>query len=248
MAQTELLKKDQVDLFLRESASQHLCGTLSTLRDGKWQVFDIVIVGYSAEGVQLRVAEKTIIADALKPEQPVGLCLQRDHHKYLFESRIENILSVVQADGLKVETPEKVEKMPRRAYQRQPIPQGMTVRAMFWHRGHLDTPGQPPREDYWQGRIANLSAGGTMISVGQDHRDFFCIDQLVGVQFTPLSYQKPLLLEGRVRHLQPQSDGDALWVGVEFVGLEASPEGRDILHRLLDVIDQYEKLNNSQKA
>jgi hypothetical protein len=38
---------------------------------------------------------------------------------------------------------------------------------------------------------------------------------------------------------------DFLIIGVEFLGLEASPEGREVLHRLVDIVDAYAKMNRS---
>jgi len=137
--------------------------------------------------------------------------------------------------------------MQRRAYERQPIPSELNVRAMFWHRGYINNSAEGPDEDYWQGKLENLSAGGAMIRVGLDQRKFFTVGQLVGVQFTPMSYQKPLLLEGQVRHLETPGSQDGLLVGVEFLGLEASSEGRDILHRLLNVIEAYEKPSKANR-
>ncbi len=66
--------------------------------------------------------------------------------------------------------------------------------------------------------------------------------QLLGIQFTPISYQMPLLLESHVRYLKETSSG-LLKIGVEFLGLEASSEGRETLNRILDVISEYEEMN-----
>jgi len=243
MANAELLKKDQIEGFLSQSAQNTLCGTLTLLCKGKWMILDVVVVHFSESGLQVEVSGRTCASPCLKPEQPVGLCIQQDYYKYLFESRIAYSSGDADAGRIVVEIPDKIEKMPRRAFERQPIPAGLNVRAMFWHRGHLNDPDQTPQEDYWQGKLENLSAGGAMIRVAAEQRDFFSIGQLVGVQFTPMSYQKPLLLEGHVRHLNSTPEPDNLLVGVEFLGLEASPEGREALHRLLDVIDAYEQLN-----
>lgn len=243
MANAELLKKDQIEQFLSQSAQNALCGTLTVLCEGKWRILDVVISRLSDAGLHLIISGQPCLPTAFKPEQPVGLCFQQDFYKYLFESKIEHTSGDSNTGQIVVERPEKIEKMPRRAFERQLVPAGLNVRAMFWHRGYLNDADRTPQEDYWQGKLENLSAGGAMIRVAAEQREFFSIGQLVGVQFTPMSYQKPLLLEGHVRHLKPQSDSENLLVGVEFLGLEASPEGRDVLHRLLDVIDEYEKLN-----
>lgn len=245
MAQTEQLKADQIDSFLHQSAMENLCGTLTTLREGKWTIIDVVITQVSESGIVLHLAGQpcSSLPTAYKIEQPVGLCISLNYYKYLFESKIEASPTNGNPSVITIDLPEKIEKMTRRAFERHPIPSELNVRAMFWHRGHLNQPDNIPEEKYWQGKMENLSVGGTMIRVGAEQRDSFSIGQLVGVQFTPMSYQKPLLLEGHVRHLHLPSESDNLSVGVEFLGLESSPEGREVLHRLLEVIDEYEKLN-----
>jgi c-di-GMP-binding flagellar brake protein YcgR len=245
MSRPELLKSDQIDPFLHKAVQDGLCGTLSCLHSGKWSVFDIVVDSFRSSGLRVQIISENLREVDIKKNQPVGICFQFERYKYIFESIIDQPPTVERPMELTIETPDKIEKMQRRAYERQPIPSSLNIRAMFWHRGYHNDSNPTPDEDYWQGKLENLSAGGAMIRVGQDHRNFFSMGQLVGVQFTPMSYQKPLLLEGHVRHLQTQADQEALLVGVEFLGLEASPEGRDTLHRLLEVIDRYEQMNKS---
>lgn len=243
MSQIEMLKTDQISAFLRQAAQDCLAGTFSCLCSGKWSIFDMVILVADENEIQVQLISGKNTAATLKKDQPVGICFQYDYSKYLFESTISVPPSLDSNGRLCMDWPDKIEKMQRRAYERQPIPAGLNVRAMFWHRGHLHETDTAPHEDYWQGKIENLSAGGAMIRVDRALQDCFSIGQLVGVQFTPMSYQKPLLLEGHIRHLKTPSDLNALLVGVEFLGLEASPEGREILHRLLEVIDAYEKMS-----
>lgn len=245
MGQTKLLKSDEVDAFLRLASQEGLRGTLSCLQCGKWLVLDIVAAAYLDLGIQVQIQADRQAEPAIQKDQPVGVCFQHEQHKYIFETTVVESFGADAVRHITLERPDVIEKMPRRAYQRQPVPAGMNVRAMFWHRGHRNESECPPVEDYWQGKLENLSAGGAMIRVEPTHRDFFSMGQIVGLQFTPMSYQKPLLLEGHVRHLQTPPEQDALLVGVEFLGLEASPEGRDTLHRLLEVIEHYEKANNS---
>lgn len=245
MADSETLKAEQVDAFLRQAVQDGLCGTLSFLREGKWSVFDIVVVKVGPSGVAIQLDGGTTAPITLKKEQPVGVCLQFDRHKYIFESAVAEPPTHQTPLDLTIELPEKIEKMRRRAYDRQSVPSDLTVRVAFWHRGYMDDNDQVPQEHYWQGKLENLSAGGVMIRVGAEDRACFSVGQLIGVQFTPMSYQKPLLLEGHIRHLNIPPDEDCLIVGVEFLGLEASPEGREILHRLVHVVELYDKMNRS---
>jgi len=58
-----------------------------------------------------------------------------------------------------------------------------------------------------------------------------------------MSYQQPLQLESHVKYLKEVSDHSHFRIGVEFLGLEASPEGREILSRILEVISDYEQMS-----
>lgn len=238
MSQTELLTTEQIHSFLPQAAQQGLCGTLSTLYQGKWNVFDVSLSSIDNSGLIFRILSPKNDDFPFKQHQPVGICLQQEHHKYIFETSI----FAPGPSTLTLEWPEKIEKMQRRAYDRQPVPPGLNVKATFWHRGYINGTKQPPKENYWQGLLENLSAGGAMIRMDAQSADSFSMGQLIGLQFTPMSYQKPLLLEGHIRHLNTLSDGNIV-LGIEFLGLEASVDGHTLLHRLLDVIDAYEKLN-----
>jgi c-di-GMP-binding flagellar brake protein YcgR len=248
MSQAELLTTQQQETFLRQAVEEGLCGTLSSLHDGKWNVFDVLISTVDEAGIHLHVMSENAENIDLKKDQPVGICIQKEFQKYIFESCISMAQTAAPAAKIILELPDNIQKMQRRAYERQPIPAELNVKATFWHRGYMHGSKQAPHEDYWQGKLENLSAGGAMIRVGSDQGDAFSTGQLVGVQFTPMSYQKPLLLEGHVRHLHPLTDKEGLTVGVEFLGLEASTDGHNLLHRLLDVIAAYEKLNKKSNT
>lgn len=248
MSQAELLTTEQREAFLRQAVEEGLRGTLSSLRDGKWNILDISITAIDEAGLHFRILSDNTNDISLKNDQPVGICLQKEFEKYIFESCICAAKAVDQTSEFVLELPEKIEKMQRRAYERQPIPAELNVRATFWHRGYMHSSKQAPHEDYWQGKLENLSVGGAKIRVGPEQSDAFSTGQLVGVQFTPMCYQKPLLLEGHVRHLDPLAGDGSLTVGVEFLGLEASADGHNMLHRLLDVIDAYGKLNKKGKT
>ena len=100
-----------------------------------------------------------------------------------------------------------------------------------------------PLENYWQGKLVDLSAGGAQIAIGTEHGPNFRVGQLVGLQFTPMSHKRPFLLEAHVRHLAENSHHEMLYIGVEFLGLEASDHGRDIIRKIVNIIEEYQKLN-----
>lgn len=241
MTQRETLKSSQIKEFLAECQSRDAEVVLSFTRQGKWRILNTKIHGFNDETIVLTSQSEVEDTEAY---QPVGICMQLDHFKYLFESTVTQ----VENGTIIVEFPEKAEKMQRRAYNRQPVPSTMKVKSLFWHRGYLDDSDKKPEEQYWQGRLINLSAGGAQIAVNMDQKEYFSSGQLLGIQFTPMCYQKPLLLESHVRYLIDDPDHEQFLVGIEFLGLEASDQGRKALERLVEVIDEYEKMNGESSS
>jgi len=245
MAQSETLKPDQIADILSTAIQEKADVTLSFTRGGKWFLYHAKISHVDQDSVFL--TEDTNSEDILE-NQPVGICINLGHFKYLFEAAIQTVENTGHQAQIQFDFPEKIEKMQRRAYERQPVPSNLKVKCLFWHRGYLDNSQENPLEQYWQGRLLNLSAGGAQIAVDLNMKDFFSVGQLVGVQFTPMSYQRPLLLEAHVKYLMDQPDQDQFLVGVEFLGLEAEMEGREVLHRLVKVINDYEKMNRKNSS
>jgi hypothetical protein len=53
------------------------------------------------------------------------------------------------------------------------------------------------------------------------------------------------MFSGQIRNMLPTADGNNVCLGVQIVGLEASPEGRQVLERLCGVVERYHQINQS---
>jgi hypothetical protein len=111
----------------------------------------------------------------------------------------------------------------------------------------------------------DISAGGAQIVIpvavrhpladctepGQsipDVPDFdFRKGQFIGLRFTPLPYETPLMFNAQIRNILPTADHTALCLGLQSVGLEASAEGRQTLARIAAVVDSYHRINDAAK-
>ncbi len=245
MTRGELLKSEQIKQFLSDAVQEEAEVVVSYTRQGKWGIIHTKIASFDDETITLSENSEK---EAPVTYQPVGICVQLGHFKYLFETVISSIKKHAKNCRIQLEFPEKAECMQRRVYDRQPIPSKLKVKILFWHRGYLDDNVENPKEQYWQGRLLNLSAGGAQIVVDLEMKDYFRVGQLVGVQFTPMSYQRPLLVEAHVRYLIDQADQQEFFVGIEFLGLESGPEGPKVLHRLVQVTNEYEKMNQENSV
>lgn len=243
---TEIVKNDQVVDLISEVASLGLTAKMCHLYCGKWMQNALKMVELSSHAVIFHASEKNKICfENLHINQPVGISFQTEHQKYIFDSMVVGVDSST-GDGVKISLaiPDRLEKMPRRSYERQPVPSSLNVNVLFWHRGYVDNAASPPAENYWQGKLVNLSANGAQISTPLSLADCFKVGQLVGLQFTPMFYQKPVLVEGQLIHIQSKEEETTLNLGIEFLGLEISIDGRNILHRLMDIVQEYAHLNN----
>ena len=126
--------------------------------------------------------------------------------------------------------------------------------------------------NYWQGRLVDISAGGAQIVVdaGVPPRSLsglgspaqrpegsqfakgreteapdFKKGQFIGLRFTPMPYETPLMFDAQIRSILPTADGKSICLGLQIVGLEASAEGRQILQRLCNVVERYYQINQS---
>ncbi len=171
--------------------------------------------------------------------------------------------------------PDRIEVVQRRSYFRVDVPQSLKVKVMLWHRGNrrrikkqIQDEADAQAHNYCQGRLIDISAGGAQIIVpypneqefpvaprrdsqGSISRNFRAGDldlrkgQFIGMRFTPMPYETPVMISAQIRTILPTSDGNGASLGLQIVGLEASPEGREVLARLVDIVEKYYQINQS---
>ncbi len=143
-----------------------------------------------------------------------------------------------------------------------------------WNRGSKNEIRDTKDEirNYWQGKLVDISAGGAqivvdgrvsaravsgLVSVAQrpegsqfaKNREMEAPDfkkgQFIGLRFTPMPYETPLMFDAQIRSILPTADGKSICLGLQIVGLEASVEGRQVLQRLCNVVERYYQINQS---
>lgn len=245
LPQVVLTKK--ITDILKAATTDRATAVMTHLSKGKWHSTKIIFTDFREKKLHIETAttSKPNPLD-IQIEQPVGVSFKKDYNKYIFESVIAGFqLSQDNLGGDKIvlNLPDRVEKFQRRSYFRVAIPEGLKVQVLFWHRGYHDECNDVPSEDYWKGRLLDLSAGGMQIVVSIKHKSNFRTGQFVGLQFTPMPYEKPLLLEAQIRHIAPTADEKNLCLGVQMLGLEASGEGREKLCQLCSIVERYHQMN-----
>lgn len=251
MTEHEVLTAKEIKEVLKTAADDSIIGTMSHLTKGKWHQADVIFttITDSAIHIQIKPKENQIAID-INIDQPVGMSFEIGSSNHIFESVVIGLESSVNdnfSGKVVLELPDSIERVQRRADARVQVPKSIKVKVLFWHLGHMDDSMVAPPENYWQGELTNISGGGLQIGIDLEQGSNFRVNQLVGLQFTPMSYEKPILLEAKVKHLVQNADNTQLLVGVEFIGLEASNEGRQKLRRVLEIVQIYENENQLQK-
>ena len=182
----------------------------------------------------------------------VGVNFRRGHRKCLFATTVLGTTSIEGADEslvnvVELDWPESMQEMQRRAFQRA-VPTGHHVSVRFWEGGIAGRKeAEHESRGIRTGTLVDLSAGGMRILSADVAPDTFEDGDTIGFSFRPKSRGETIVIDGVFRHLQLTVDGLAS-IGIQFIGLECTPEGRDLLAVLADVVAEYNRaLNNRRK-
>jgi c-di-GMP-binding flagellar brake protein YcgR len=247
MREQEQLKNSEITDLLKTAVLKESQCLMTHVSRGKWHMTKLTLLSTTAGGIQLDITQKEKHHPInINVDQPVGISFKHDFCKYIFESTVIGFEPSVNAKSggiIVVSMPDRIDRIQRRNYYRVAVPEDLNVRVLFWHRGYNDDVKALPLDNYWQGSLIDISAGGLQIGIDHDQKPNFRQGQLVGLHFTPLPYEQPIQIEAQVRHIAPTVDGSQLCLGLQVIGLEATAEGREMLHRLCNVVKTYFNLN-----
>jgi len=176
---------------------------------------------------------------SLKPGQSISISFRRGHRKCICVTAVVRGTGTEQEGRLQIQWPDEILAVQRRAYFRAPVPEDMEVPVRLWRGGRtkrrLAAIGKWPSVT---GHLADISAGGMRLDVPASEDPQLQVGEPVAVEFAPLPQVGQLCLDANFRHCLPQPNG---WVGLglQFVGLEGSPAGRQILLVLGQVSAEY---------
>jgi hypothetical protein len=177
--------------------------------------------------------------------------------KFVFDTMVVALEPATQPDSggtIVLAVPDQIGVVQRRSYFRVSVPESLKVNVVIWHR-KTGANTKEPAHNYYEGRLMDISAGGAQVAIprkggpedcagGAGDSDFHK-GQFVGVRFTPMPYETPLMFNAQVRNVLPTADRSAFCLGLQIVGLEASEEGRHVLSRLATVVERYYDINQS---
>jgi len=235
-------RKDEI--LLTAIDKKALCVITRNGPDG-WQTFKSRLVAGSAyDRIVLQSPADVDDLPTFFAGQRLGISFRRGHKKCMFAS-IALSHAVQQVAGqrilaLEAQWPQTLQELQRRVYYRVEPP-GRTVRVRFW-RGGVSARADAAQTEVqtYTGSLLDLSAGGMRILSTEVTGDTFTEGEAVGCSFIPKPRAETLVVDGVYRHFQVESDG-RVSVGVQFVGLEATDRGRQILSDLAAVVTDYQR-------
>ncbi|UCG59229.1 MAG: PilZ domain-containing protein [Phycisphaerales bacterium] len=259
MNEVVMLRGHDSEEVLQNAIDTGVPAIMSYLSRGKWHVAKVLLTK--------RLGERLYVVSArsdtkrypinIQVNQPVGMSFKHAHGKFVFDTTVVDLDPLPDSatgGAIVLAVPDRIGVLQRRSYFRVSVPASLKVNTVLWHRSSKRG-ANDQIHDYCHGRLVDISAGGAQVVVPHkgltgkgacdSARPEFKKGQFVGVRFTPMPYETPLKFNAQIRNILPTADGEGACLGLQIVGLEASPEGREVLARLAAVVEQYYRMNQS---
>lgn len=273
MNEVMMLRRAEPRKILQTCIEKKIPAVMSYLSRGKWYVSKVLLtdLGFDRFNVEVgyalrRSRNNSSVVSPRKPrkkprllnmqlnlrlDQPVGISLKYGHDKFIFETTVVELEPVLEQTGvgtiitISLGIPNRIELVQRRSYFRVDVPESLKVNVMLWRRCRSDNNGDISAEHYRNGRLVDISAGGAQIIVdtagGADLRE----GEFLKMRFTPMPYETPLMCDTLIKNVISTADDKNLCLGLQIVGLEVSHEGREVLSRLVGIVERYHQINQS---
>jgi hypothetical protein len=249
-----MLRDAQPRRVLQLVLDQRLPLAVSYFSEGTWRLARAVLVDVLGDSFTIRISpqKKNLPAD-IHEGLSIGFTFQygfgREYERFVFDAVVKNVERSADSLCIGVITlalPEGIEVVQRRSYRRVRVPEKLNVDVNIWSRSipPADSTGVSAEvTQSWNGKLLDISAGGLFVGVDLSQGSGLEVGHFVGLRFTPLHDETVLSFNAYIKNIAPDASGNNLCIGMEVVGLEASPEGRLVLQRLCNIVDQYSQMN-----
>jgi c-di-GMP-binding flagellar brake protein YcgR len=185
----------------------------------------------------------------IEASMPLGMSFKVRHHKHVFNTVVEAVghfstASSGQVKAISIAVPSRMQRIQRRAYNRVEVPRSRSVLATFWQGGMAAS---PPVKLTWEAWVTNLSAGGCQVRASQHSLPELEEGELVGIRLDLGQGYEPVLADAQLRHVEKDERGVAL-LGYQFVGLNDTAQGRDMLRRIGQAVLDFQRLAPRRQA
>ena len=243
MSGIQTIAGHQQDRILSDSIKPGRHMTLTLHTDDGWQTYkgkfeaDVSLSGMIQ--ATLMIPGVTHDHPVARPGLPVGCTFRLGHKKCMFSTMVQT--AEIRSNGicLSLRRPNELQQLQRRAYDRTPPPNGSVIAVRFWRNstGQSTTEGR----DIHYGQLEDISAGGMRIKVSDATR--IEISAIYRCTFAPRADKPTFVIDALLRHKEAAGHG-RISLGFQFVGLEATPEGRRQLDRLARLANRFKRAHS----
>jgi len=250
MKPRRILTLEESTAVIEQAVQQNALAVLTVHEADRWHVFKSRFLEHnSARGFVVLDYQPThgITPPPLVCGQYAGVSFRHKSRKIMFAT-------VVQARGrylldgktsipaVRYRWPEMLTELQRRAYYRTPVPPQMRIVANVWPGGAAArAPTQRAPLSVRSGEALDLSCGGTLIRLGQLEAPGWSENQTLGIELHLPDGQPPLVLDAYFRGTRYDQHNN-LCAAIQFVGLELSPDGRNLLQRLAKCVQKLHRV------
>lgn len=245
MSQTASMGLASRNRIFQWAVRRHEQVNLTFQRDGEWIAGRANLLWFDEASGGLGVgypifASRTAPLE-IAPGDSLGVSFRRGHKKCVFASRVTARQNG--PDGvahLVLASPDELHEYQRRAYQRAAVPPGRRIPVMVRRAGDVKTL-------LCAGDIRDISAGGTQIELDAPYDARMRVGDAVRLELTPEIGAPALVLPGVFRHASALGSGRVA-IGVQFCGLEASPDGHAVLSLISRLVNEFRRSSHSGES
>jgi c-di-GMP-binding flagellar brake protein YcgR len=252
MASLQELDIRQIAQVIAEGVERNVPVAVTVQEGGHWQMYHSRLVAERSDRILLEIPHaEDGTPQEFAPASKIALSFKLRHHKYVYVATVAGCEHhhLGEDDWMQVLGicwPTKMQRIQRRAYYRAEVPEGYVVRAAVWLGGRGDEPAGGSGREVFTGRLSDLSAGGVKF-LSEDSPPWPLENgTAVGLRLSFEAGTERLYLDGMIRHVICNEPGTQL--GIQFVALEQSPEGRRSMRFISGKVSEYQRINLQQMA
>ncbi len=235
--------------ILKDVIEKKVPAILSYSSKGKWHVSKVILTDFGAQRLTAELCHKEKPRPLnIQLDQRVGMSIKYGYGKFIFDTVVLGLGPPSKEDSagtIIMKMPERIELVQRRSYFRVDVPELLRVEVKICRRGRQENNTDIPDDHCCRGRLIDISAGGLQAAVEAVQKPVFKKGQFVQLTFVPVPYQEPLFFTAQIRNVLPTADQRHLCYGLQTVGLESSPAGRQTLARLVEVVENYYQISKA---
>lgn len=245
------LTNEQLDEAIASAVQRHLPITVTIRDKDSWRILHSRFLSVESEHllIEMPSSDRQSAPELFEAADRIGLSFKLKHYKHICAATIAGTSEITTDDGSKSPVlslclPTQMQRVQRRIFSRVSVPANRIVRASFWVGGLDAEPTQAsPQMPVWGGQVVDISAGGVQVRCSKEITETLDLGETVGMHISFGLAQETVSIDAQYRHLESGSDTEAL-IGFQFVGLEQTPKGQEVLGQIGTWMNQFRREAN----